>query len=239
MKDAMRFVLLNESGVTDPAHGGELTPAILGQIAGALTVYLDRDVAGEWGGNYSVVIGAPADTLVPGDCPVHIVDTITDDPNAAAYHTVTDNGDPVIYAGRTDFDSLISGAWSLSVGLGHEFAETVGNRSVNLWAMRADYKLQAHELCDRVEGSSYEINGVAVPNFLLQSAFAIGAPRPWDFLGVLTSQDGKTAQGYSVVWDAQGPQTQEMRRVIEGEIPERNRSRVSRKHTRLSRLIST
>jgi len=37
----MKFVLLNESKVSDAAHGGHLTPAILGKIAAESTTYLN------------------------------------------------------------------------------------------------------------------------------------------------------------------------------------------------------
>jgi hypothetical protein len=60
--------------------------------------------------------------------------------------------------------------------------------------------------CDRVEDTFYAIDGVAVSNFLLKSAFDPGSCGPWDHMNVLLTEDGQTDGGY-VIERQQGTET--------------------------------
>ena len=93
----MKFVLLNESKVSDAAHGGHLTPAILGKIAAASTTYLNEYVAAYWGGvgKYAVRAGGGKTDVQPGEIVCAIVDALPDAPGAVAYHDVTGKEVPV------------------------------------------------------------------------------------------------------------------------------------------------
>jgi hypothetical protein len=197
---SLAFVLCDQSTLTDGAHGGALTPAVLDRICQAVQHQLNFDVAPEWGGSYRVRRGLPnASDRKPGEAVGYIVDTLPQAPGAAAYHDRTEDGQPILYFARDAFDSLTQGATSLSVGISHECLETAGDPGANRWADRTDGLEQALELCDKVEDTTYSVLGVTVSNWCLQSAFAPGAPAPWDHCRQLSSQDGRTQQGYDIV----------------------------------------
>ena len=82
--------------------------------------------------------------------------------------------------------------------MSHECCETSADPEANRWADRADGTQEALETNDRVEDESYEIDGVAVSDFLLQSAFAPGSSAPWDHMNILSSEDGQTSGGYVI-----------------------------------------
>jgi len=193
-----QFCLVNRSTTTDPAFGGELTDPILQQIADAATAQMNEDIAPIWGGMGVCRIG-PADSVVKGEIPVYIDDAIPDVPGAAAYHDRQPDGTPIIYAARNTFESLISGSRALSVGLTHEFAETLGDPGANRWADRTDGTSEALEISDRVEDTFYDKNGVSVTNFLFPSAFDPGSSGPYDFCNALMAGQTLTPGGYVIL----------------------------------------
>jgi hypothetical protein len=178
----MRFVLADLTNGATTADGGALTPAILAQIAAAATIYLNRDVSSAWGGNYTVRAGAGAGDLQAGEIPFAILSTLPDAPGAIAYHSDDSAGNAQLFDGITLSDSLIGAGNSLSVAITHELAETAGDAACNAWRDDGQGNEFAQELCDAVEEQSYEIDGVAVSNFLLPSFFTPGAVGPYDFL---------------------------------------------------------
>lgn len=200
----MIFVLINQSTLTAPEYGGEMTQAFLQQAADTLSAYLNEDLSREYGGGFVVRVGQPdGSDLSSREAPVYIVDSLPNVPGAAAYHDRTDAGQPVIYTTRDEFTSLTDGPGAWTVGAGHELAETVGDPGANRLALRLDGKTaEAFELCDRPQGSCYQKGGMTVPDFLLNAAFAPGAPRPYSFLDVLDTYDAMTPDGYAILYQA-------------------------------------
>lgn len=172
----MQFVLVDHS--TPP-----IDPAALAAMAAALEVQANRDISPEWGGNVRVRAATPTEVPVTGEVVALIVDTLPDVPGAIAYHSWT--GTPAIFAARSLVATLSTGSDSLSVALSHEIAETLGDEGTNMWADAGDGSEMAHELSDPVESGFYDINGVAVSNFVLKAYFDPGAPPPYDFLATL------------------------------------------------------
>jgi hypothetical protein len=202
------LVLCDHSTSTDPAQGGALTPAILAQIASALDIQLQEDVAPEWGGLPNVRVGAPdASDVGPNEVELAIFDH-SDQAGAAGYHAADPRGKAY---GRFFRDAAVSLTAASTAGLvlsgilSHEACEIAGDPGANRWADRPDgVSEEALELCDRVEDVSYTITSddgtkVEVSNFLLPSAFDPGAPPPYDHLAVLAGQTDMTPGGYVIV----------------------------------------
>lgn len=197
---AFSFVLVDQSTLTDAAHGGPLTTATIDAIGAAVTKQMNAEVAAEWGCTVSFRTGAAdASDVKPSDIACLIKDSLPDAPGAAAYHDRLPNGAPVAYFAREDYTSHTKGSESLSVDISHECIETIGDPGANRWADVADGESEkALELCDQVQNVIYEVDGIAVSDFLLQSAFDPGASGSFDHLGKLTSQDDYS-NGYMIV----------------------------------------
>ena len=194
------FVLCDQSTLTDAAHGGPLTSAILTQIAGAVASQMNGEVAAEWGCTVSFRIGAADGSDVqPSEIACIIKDSLPEAPGAAAYHDRLPNGTPVSYFAREDYTSHMQGALSLSVDLSHECIEIIGDPGANRWAdMAGGSQDCALELCDPVQNQTYEVNGVSVSDFVTQAYFDPGASGPFDHLGKCPAQ-GDYSGGYLIV----------------------------------------
>jgi hypothetical protein len=205
------FVIVDQSTV-DPVP----TP-VLEQLAAAAEEQLNVDLAPEWGGNYLVRIAPHVSDVKRDEVQSLIVDSLrATAPGAAAYHDRTSDGVPIIYAARDEFSDFLTGERALSEGLGHEFCETAGDAPACLWADRMDGsgEEEALELCDRLQGSRYEKNGVVLPNFLTRRAFFPDASGPFDFLTALSSRLDKTADGYVILRTAGKDEHNEMKRGL-------------------------
>lgn len=132
---------------------------------------------------------------------------IQDEPdvdNALGYHDDSDGvpyikvfSSPIL---RND-GTILNGPNSLSVTLSHEVLELVGDPAANGWHDGPDGYDYARELCDAVEGDSYEIDGVSVSNFLYPAFFDPKAKvKGWkfDYLNRLTQPFGMTPGGYQI-----------------------------------------
>ena len=179
----MRLALVN--ACTFP----EVTPAALRRIASAISRQGFEHYAGFWQRD-----GLDLDCFAtPGDVPAgSSMILIVDDPDQAGvlgYHTVRPDGRAYapIFA-RPCFEvpggSLATGPNALSVTISHEYLETCGDPYATWWADTDDGEEEALELCDRVEGDAYEIDGVSVSNFLGPRAFRPG-PGPYDWMQLL------------------------------------------------------
>ena len=144
-------------------------------------------------------IADPGTDRLDGELAMNFRDTIPEAPNALAYHQVV-NGIPDIELGVDLFASLTSGVESLSVGGSHELLELLRDVGANGWKDKQDGSglMGAEEVGDVVQNTFYPAsNGVPVTNFLLESYFIPGAPGPWDFMGVMTSQTD-LSNGYEI-----------------------------------------
>jgi len=103
---------------------------------------------------------------------------------------------------------------SVASVLSHEVCEMVGDRFAGFWSDGPDVKASdgktyneyALELCDPVEGDSYDVivgtQKVSVSNFIFPSWFnaeATDLNKPFDYLGKLTKPFSMTPGGYLIV----------------------------------------
>lgn len=183
----MDFVLIDTSNGAKTTNGESLNPTNLAQAAALATIFLNRDVSSEWGGNHSVRAGTSITDVLPGECPVDSQSTLVGAPGAIAYHDVTANGAPEAYDGVSLSDSLFGAGNSWLVAITHELAETIGDAGCNVVAIDSDGTGKAVELCDPVEEESYEIqipNGPSgyVSNFVTREYFIPNHVGPFDFM---------------------------------------------------------
>jgi hypothetical protein len=192
MSNAYSFVLIDQTK--------NIPPTQLQAIADACTWQAETDVSAEWGATATVRTDTDVNNVKPGEAAFVVKQTLPEAPDAVGYHATLPNGMPVAYFAMADCSSVSTGDGSLSQCVSHEMCETLGDPGANRFALKADGQtLQAQELCDRVQDGTYQApNGVALSNFLYQSAFDPGAPGPWDKLGVLKSAEGRTAGGYEI-----------------------------------------
>jgi hypothetical protein len=184
VSNSLSFVLIDESTAASTVLKPGLTRPVLEQMAQALTVYANRDVASYWGGSYLVRVGDG--TILPGEIACAIVDVLPNAPGAVAYHDVNGSEVPIIFLALETCDCILGGGQTpVSAAMSHEIAETIGDFSVNLWADDGHGSEWAHELCDAVESWSYDILGVMVSDFVLPSFFAPGASGPWNYLATV------------------------------------------------------
>lgn len=195
----MRFCIVNET--TEE----KLTTDLLVQIAGALTSQ-QQDFA-NWWQSYPIPITlvgtrdhAPADA-----CLVILADELEVE-GAYGYHDVDDTGRPRIFVGwhvvRDNGGTLYRGSQSLSVTMSHEVLEATADPYASFWADRGNSVDEvALEVCDPVEGDSYEIGGISVSSFVGPKWFSLENNQrgAYDRLGRLSAPMTMSDGGYLIV----------------------------------------
>lgn len=175
----------------------------LARIAASIEKQLFQHYAPFWqadGMNVRVVGIKDAVLRDPGTASLIVYDE-PDEPDVLGYHSL--GGEARVYGKAfwkviaQNGGTLSEGANSLSCTLSHEALEMVGNPYVNFWADVSDTTQEGIEMCDRVEGDSYAIDGVAVSNFLGPRAFRDGVG-PWDWMRLLTSPFEIREGGYAI-----------------------------------------
>lgn len=176
--------------------------AVLPAIVAACEKQLARDVAPIWGAVPALELVAAGASPPKGECVFTIQDTL-DVAGALGYHD-EESGVALGFIGTTvtleNGGTTSEGANSISVTLSHELIELVGDVSANLWADAPDGSDYARELCDAVEDGSYEVDGIAVSNFLYPAFFdgqATGDER-LDQMGALKKPFAMTSGGYQI-----------------------------------------
>jgi hypothetical protein len=179
----------------------DITRPLLDRIAEALEFQLYQHVAPfAQSAGVRVFALSSIEALPDNDSASPLV--IYDDPDQAGalgWHTYNEgkiHGTAFVNPILDNEGTLISGPNSLSAVLSHEAIEASMDPYVNLYAMMDDgVTIEPVEGCDRVQGDSYEIGGVAVSNFLGPRAFRTG-PGPYDWLGKLDNPWDIAPGGY-------------------------------------------
>ena len=171
-----------------------------------------EDFAPIWGGARELRLHAPSldlahpDVLtedpVRGESVVYLVDEASLS-SALGYHDLNTRDIPV------GFVFVLDGAdWTVT--LSHEVLEVIIDPTVNIFVPGPDPRaghlnevLHTYEVCDAVERSTYEIDGVRVSNFLTPSYFTIGEAigSRNDFLGVGVDSFGVTRNSHIQFYD--------------------------------------
>lgn len=138
-----------------------------------------------------------------------------DQADALGYHDETPDGRqffrvfvrPILAAGG----GVLAGLYSVSATVSHEVLELLGDPPCNYWAEDGAGTEYAYELGDPVEGDSYDVDGVAVSNFVYPAWFDPQAPttaqvdhlhrvaRPFQMSAggyVITRKDGKITETF-------------------------------------------
>lgn len=122
-----------------------------------------------------------------------------DQPGALGYHDETPDGLPCAKV----FPLLDAGdgvAWSVTAS--HEILELLADPLLGVCFQSPDGRVWAGEVCDAVEADHYEIDGVAVSNFVLPSYFQPPKNvKRFDFLGLCTEPLQIRPGGYGQTLD--------------------------------------
>jgi hypothetical protein len=200
----VHFHIVNETKqyAADPVSGEKLDAALLIRAAKALTIHMARDFAAHWENlpqffSVGLLADAPKDAAI-----FHLVDTIPEAPDALAYHTVDAHGRPVLRLGvqtiLANGGSLHTGPDSITAAMCHEVDETWVDGSCELYTYYDGTKKMAYEPDDPVQGSSYDIDGIAMSNFVTPRYFNTDDDKgPWDFLGTLKAPLTIASGGYA------------------------------------------
>lgn len=177
----MKLALVNLS--TDTAISREVVEAIATACEHQLLYHYGPmwEATGHQVTVYESVAAVPQDGQ---SAPVLILDT-PDVADALGYHSVSDDGRGFGRAfwgpSKENGGEILKGPDALSAIVSHEILEMAGNPYINLWADMNGGDQDAVELCDRCEAEGYEIDGVAVSNFLGPRAFRYG-DGPYDYM---------------------------------------------------------
>lgn len=138
-----------------------------------------------------------------GDAILYLEDTTCQD-DPLGYHNLHFSGIPYGFV-FTEISSQLGEPWQVT--LSHEALELIADAEVNRLIMgphpspSENGRLVFHwyEMCDAVQAETYEIQGVAVSNFVLPLYFTVGAERGSrnDFLSIIRT-DGSRLSSFGV-----------------------------------------
>jgi hypothetical protein len=185
-----------------------------------------------------------------GDAVLYVWDKI-DVEDALGYHEKNDRGIPYGFVFK-DLSEELGDPWTVT--LSHEAIELIGDPEANLLVVGPDPRdrrrrvFHWYELCDAVQGESYEVDNVMVSNFVLPLYFTSSEEKGGrnDFLG--RSYKGQTLKSFGVnpggylgfydpreqkvgSFSARGDRRAEVRKAI------KNRAKGSRSALRVSRAM--
>jgi hypothetical protein len=122
-----------------------------------------------------------------------------DTAGALGYHDLTHNGQPI---SKVFVKTTIKDGELVSVTACHELFEMVIDPIANLWAEAADGTEYAYEMSDPVEEDTFEVDGIAMSNFVHPAWFEPFKHPPgtkFDHLGLLKKPFSMTKGGYVII----------------------------------------
>lgn len=186
-----RIVIIDQS-----KHSGYDDTA-LAALKTALQTQITKNAAPAWHRRTMTVVTTRTATVADhDDWPIYLLDS-PDVANALGYHDVDPQGRPY---GRVFVDPTRSAGVSLSSVISHEVLEAFGDSDVNFWGDSGRGVAVALELCDPVENSVYQIDGVKLSNFVLPAWFNpyVPAGTKVDFLAHLHHPYQLESGGYKI-----------------------------------------
>jgi hypothetical protein len=204
----VHYAIVNETKkpAVDPNSGEKLDQTLLLRIADALYKHMATDFAGHWE-NLPQTFTVCDLASVPDKASIlHLVDDIPEAPDALAYHTTDAKGRPVLRLGvqtiLANGGTLHTGPNSVSSAMSHEVGEAWVDPSCSLVAYFDGKKNLCYEAYDPVQGDSYDIDGIAMSNFVTSRYFDIDDTQgPWDKLGTLKGPLTVAVNGYQAFDD--------------------------------------
>jgi hypothetical protein len=169
----------------------------LNKLVAALNKQMQRDFVPIW--------GYPARLYVtqkpkPDEWQVVFLDD-ADAADALGYHDITKDGQPV---SKVFVKTTIAAGEKVSVTASHELLEMMIDPGAQLWAQNSNGRFYAYEMCDAVEEEVYQIDGIAVSDFVYPSFFeSWHAPNSvqFDYLKRVTQPYQTLPKGYQIVSD--------------------------------------
>lgn len=165
--------------------------------------FVNECFAPVWGTPATLV---KADKLSPGQWGMIFLDS-ADAPGALGYHDLTWETD--VNGVRTKWpiskvfvETTIHAGEKVSVTACHELAEMLVDPAIATWVLGPRGALWAYEMCDAVESLEFEIDGIAMSDFVFPSYFEkFRAPNSarFDYLNKVTKPFQILPGGYSIV----------------------------------------
>src|SRR5262249_4994718 len=121
-----------------------------------------------------------------------------DTANALGYHDITKDGQPV---SKIFVKTTLAARELVSVTACHELFEMAIDPIANLWSEAKDGSEYAYEMCDPVEEDTFEVDGIAMSNFVHPAWFEPFNHPPgtkFDHLGLLKKPFSMTKGGYVI-----------------------------------------
>ncbi|MCP3415678.1 hypothetical protein NLM16_16325 [Bradyrhizobium brasilense] len=174
----------------------------LDKLVSALQKQLDQHFVPVWG--YPAKLHVTAEPEADEWQIVFLDDA--DAANALGYHDITKDGQPI---SKVFVKTTLAANQRVSTTASHELLEMLIDPAAQLWAQNGDGKLYAYEMCDAVESEEYEIDGIAVSNFVHPSFFeSWHLPRSvqFDHLKKVTRPFETLPNGYQIVTDGKSVQ---------------------------------
>jgi hypothetical protein len=167
----------------------------LDALIAALQKFVDKDFAPIWGTHATL---KKSNGFIPGAWAIAFIDN-ADVQGALGYHELTPDGLPL---SKVFVETTIEAKQKVSVTACHELAEMLVDPAVNLWSEAPDGTLYAYEMSDAVEEEEFEIDGIAMSDFVYPAYFegfrAAGSTQ-FDFLKKINSPFQILSGGYSLV----------------------------------------
>jgi hypothetical protein len=150
------ITIINKS--TKPL-GSDLT-----KLTDALQKFLDTCFVPVWGTPGKLIVSSK---FVPGNWAIVFLDN-ADVQNALGYHDLTPDGLPM---SKVFVETTIRDGQKVSVTACHELAEMMVDPAINLCATGPKGLIYAYETADPVEEEEFEIDGIAMSDFVYPSYF--------------------------------------------------------------------
>jgi len=165
------------------------------KLVAALEKQLERDFVPIWGYPAKLQV---ADKPKPDEWQIVFLDD-SDAADALGYHDLTKDGQPV---SKVFVKSTVAAGEKVSVTTSHELLEMLIDPGAQMWAQASNGLFYAYEMCDAVEDGEYEIDRIAVSNFVYPSFFeSWHKPRSvrFDHLNKVSKPFQTLKNGYQIV----------------------------------------
>lgn len=193
-----------------------LNPYEVAVFVNALNDVLRTAVARTWGFD-AVPWVALSERNISDTCMrLHLWETPQDAKDAGAFGVHRTQGPAYTPVAHVFLQPIAQRKEAWTVIASHEVLEMVVNPRVNEYVLRGEV-LWAKEVCDPVMGTTIEVNGVKLANFVYPEFFVDGADGPFDHARVLTKPFTLAPTGYASVTSF--PVGTPFRRDIYGDIP--------------------
>jgi hypothetical protein len=165
-----KFAAFNQGAVpTIACFNHAVTPlgVDLDALIAALQVYVDKHVAPVWGTPAKLI---KSQDFVKDAWAIVFLDT-ADQPGALAYHDLTPAGLPL---SKVFVKTTIDDHELVSVSTSHELVEMLVDPAINMMTTGPDSRtMYAYESADPVEALSFDVNGIAMSDFVYPSYFEV------------------------------------------------------------------